>query len=304
MKIVITGATGHLGRVVIDALAQEAEHDLVAVSRDGAAVGAARGIRADLSQEACVDVLTRELGPSVALVHLGALHPPATASTTVDERCALLDTNVLGTMRVLDAARAAGGIRVVVYASTFEVYGAPRANPIDEAHRTYPLSDYGATKLSGEHHLAAFAYEEGGVRCVSLRMPAIYGPGEHTVRALPSFLARVAAGQAPVVYGDGADLRDQLHVRDAARAIADALQRGDGVFNVSDGQAHSVLEIAELAMRLGELDGAPEMRERVKERRDFHLDISRARASLGFSPQVTLEEGMREQLAWLREQRA
>ncbi|MCB9591398.1 MAG: NAD-dependent epimerase/dehydratase family protein [Sandaracinaceae bacterium] len=295
-KVVITGATGHLGRAVVAALAGPS---VIAVSRSGATVGHAPGLSCDVSEESSVAILRGVLGPDVVLVHLAAWHPPATASTTPEDRRRLLDTNVLGTMRVLDAARG-GNVARVVYASTFEVYGAPGEGAIDETHRTYPRTDYGATKLAGEHHLAAFAYEEGGVPTVSLRMPAIYGPGERTPRALPNFLAQVAMGERPVVFGDGEDLRDQLHVDDAARAVLCALERGEGVYQVADGQPHSILEIAQTAMRVAGIDGEPERQERVKERRDFHMDITKARAELGFEPQVTLEDGMREQLGWIR----
>ena len=285
MKVVVTGATGHLGRALCATLG-----DVVRVARGGE-------LALDLTSDACIEPLAAALGPDVALVHLAAWHPPATASTTPEDRTRLIETNVLGAMRALDAARQAGA-RCVVYASSFEVYGEPREATIDEAHRTYPLTDYGATKLSGEHHLAAFAYEEQ-VRTVSLRMPAIYGPGEITSRALPNFLKQVAAGERPVIFGDGLDQRDQLHVDDAARAIRCALERGEGVYNVADGEAHTIEEIATIACRLGELD-VPERRPREKPRRDFHMSIEKARAELGFSPEVSLEDGMRGQLAWLR----
>ena len=297
MKVVVTGATGHLGRAVVAALAG---HEVVAVSRSGEALGEVRGLACDLTAETAVAVLADELGPEVALVHLAAWHPPATAATSSADRRQLLETNVLGTMRLLDAAREAGGVRCVVYASTFEVYGDPRDAVIDERSRTYPTTDYGATKLAAEHHLAAFAYEEGGVRTVALRMPAIYGPGETTSRALPNFLAKVAARERPVIYGDGADERDQLHVRDAAAAIVCALERGEGVYCVADGERHSIDAIARTAMKVAGMDGEPKRAERQKPRRDFHMDIAKARAELGFRPEVTLEEGMAEQLEWLQ----
>ncbi len=296
MKVVVTGATGHLGRAVVEALA---EHEVVAVSRSGADVGHAVGLACDLTEESSVGTLGGALGAGVALVHLAAWHPPATASTSPGDRRRLLDTNVLGTMRALDAARS-GNASCVVYASSFEVYGIPRGVPIDETHRTYPTTDYGATKLSGEHHLAAFAYEEGGVRTVALRMPAIYGPGETTSRALPNFLRQVLDRARPVIHGDGEDLRDQLHVRDAARAVRRALERGDGAYQIADGEPHSIAQLARLAMKLGELEGEPRRQEREKPRRDYHMSIERARRELGFEPTVSLEEGMREELDWLR----
>lgn len=288
MKIVVTGATGHLGRALSLALR---DHDVVAASRTGA-------LAIDLTDDACVDALADALGPEVALVHLAAWHPPATASTSPADRRRLIDTNVLGTLRALDAGRIAG-VRSVVYASSFEVYGDPTTSIVAEAHRTYPRTDYGATKLSGEHHLAAFAYEQS-VRTVVLRMPAIYGPGETTSRALPNFLRQVARSERPVIFGDGLDQRDQLYVDDAASAIVAALDRGEGVYNIADGEAHTIEAIARMAMSVAALDGEPERRPREKARVDFHMSIDRARAELGFAPRVALEEGMRLQLASIR----
>ena len=308
MKIVVTGATGHLGRYVAHALGA-AGHEVVALSRSGATPEppfgsrAAPGLRSasvDLTREASVSALAEHLGRGVALVHLAAWHPPSTASTTADDRARLLEVNVMGTMRALDAARR--GVAAVVYASSFEVYGAPGAGAIDESARTAPLSDYGATKLAGEHHLSAFSQEEG-VRCVALRMPAVYGPGETTPRALPLFLRAAARGEPPTIFGDGADLRDQLHARDAAAAVALSIgSPASGVFNIADGEPHSIHELARLAIRVAGLAAPPASQPRQKPRLDYHMSIARARRELGFAPSVELEDGMREELVWLRSQ--
>jgi UDP-glucose 4-epimerase len=208
--------------------------------------------------------------------------------------------NVFGTMKVLEAARERRAM-CVVYASTFEVYGRPEANPIDEEHPTRPLSDYGATKLAGEDHLLAFAYEEK-TRVVALRMPAIYGPGEKTPRLLPSCLAKVARGERPVIEGDGGDLRDQLYIDDAALAVALALEKdaAHGIYNVADGKEHSVAEIAKTAIKVAGLAGEPDVKGRKKPRLDYHMSIAKAARELGFAAQVSLEEGMRRQLESLR----
>jgi nucleoside-diphosphate-sugar epimerase len=132
-------------------------------------------------------------------------------------------------------------------------------------------------------------------------MPAIYGPGETTPRALPNFLRAAAEGAAPTIFGDGEDLRDQIHARDAAAAVRLALGgTASGTFNVADGQRHSIAEIARLACGVAGLGVAPISRERQKPRRDFHMSTARAERTLGFAPAVRLEDGMREQLAWLR----
>jgi nucleoside-diphosphate-sugar epimerase len=310
MKIVITGATGHLGRYTVQRLVARG-HDVLALSRRGTApeptfgmdsTAAIRVAPFDVTRDADVERLAVHLGKDVVLVHLAAWHPPSTASTGASEREQLLETNVLGTLRVLDAARAQrGGVRAVIYASSFEVYGVPEEpGAVSERARLNPVSDYGASKLSGEDHLFAFAYEEQ-TRAVALRFPAVYGPGERTPRALPNFLRSVARAERPQIHGDGADLRDQIHVRDAALAIDCAIESAaSGIYNVADGEPHSIRELAETALRVAGMAGEPELLPRQKPRMDFHMNIDRARAELGFRPTVRLEDGMREQLEWLR----
>ncbi len=311
MKVVVTGATGHVGKWVIHLLAQRG-HEVVALSRGGQhpgapfgeqprMQGAVQGVALDITREEAVEILAPHLGPEVVLIHLAAWHPPATASTTVQDLHGLIEANVLGTMRVLDAARRVrAGVASVVYASTFEVYGEPQATPITEDHRTQPITDYGATKLSGEHHVAVFAQEER-CRTTALRMPAIYGPEEHTPRALPLMLQAVARGEVPTIFGNGEDLRDQLYVSDAAAAVvAAALGSASGVFNVADGESHSIRAIAECALELVGIAGGPHLQPRVKPQRNYHMNIDRARRELPFSPQMRLRDGMQRQLDWLR----
>lgn len=312
MKVVVTGATGHVGAALCQHLGSSG-WEVVAASRGGEQPKPAfealpergdvhvRALALDLASEAVVDVLAKELGPDVSLVHLAAWHPPATAASTPLDRDRLIEVNVMGTLRVLDAVRAASGARKVVYASTFEVYGIPEGpGAVSEEAATRPFSDYGATKLAGEDHLFAFTAEEG-VPTVALRMPAIYGPGERVSRALPNFLRSVARGERPKIYGDGGDLRDQLHAADAALGIECAL-RGSltGAFNLADGEAHSILALARAALSVAGLAGEPELLPAQKKRFDFHMSIDKIRRELGFEPRVRLEQGMAEQLRWLR----
>ena len=307
MKVVVTGATGHMGRYVVHELVR-AGFEVAAGSRSGASVEApygsavrpaARNFAVDISSESAVAALAAELNEGSALVHLAAWHPPATGATGPSERSALLETNVHGTLRALEAA--SGRASAVVYASTFEVYGVPEGEgAVTENARLNPITDYGATKLSGEDHLMAFAYEKR-TRVVALRLPAIYGPGEVTARALPNFLRQVARGERPTIQGDGADLRDQLHARDAARAVVSALRStASGIYNIADGNAHSIAELAREALTVSGLGGEPSFAPRVKARYDFHMNCDKARAELGFSAQISLRDGMREELEWLR----
>jgi nucleoside-diphosphate-sugar epimerase len=265
--------------------------------------GEVRPLALDVAAESAVDVLRAEVATDVAVVHLAAWHPPATAASTPGDRARLIAVNVMGTMRVLDAVRAAGGARIVVYASTFEVYGVPPdAAPVTEDSPTRPFSDYGATKLSGEDHLFAFAAEQG-ISAVALRLPAIYGPGERVSRALPNFLRAVARGERPKVYGTGLDRRDQLHAADAALGVECALVSvKSGVYNVADGEPHSVLDLARAALGVAERGDEPEHvpAQAQKPSFDFHMSIDKIRSQLGFDPRVRLADGMRQQLRWIR----
>jgi UDP-glucose 4-epimerase len=310
MKVVVTGATGHLGIYTVARLAQLG-HEVVAASRTGTLPAlpfgdldrpaSIRTLALDLRSDDAVERLRRELGAGVGLIHLAAWHPPATASTGSVERSLLLETNVRGTMRVLEAARQPVGACAVVYSSSFEVYAEPTsAGPIPEAGRLGPVTDYGATKLAGEDHLMSFGYEER-IRVLALRLPAIYGPGERTARALPNFLRAVSRGTRPTIFGDGSDLRDQIHVRDAADALVLGLtSAAHGALNVADGTPHSILELAQTAMQLAGMPGSPELCPRQKPRRDFHMSVDRARAELGVAPATPLYAGMAEELAWMR----
>lgn len=306
MKVLVTGASGHLGRYVVQRLSDEG-HEILAASRSGAIfppfsgrlAGNVQPIRLDLDDDqSVVAAKTAAWQELEGVVHLAAWHPPSTASTGPSDRQQLVSTNVFGTMRLLEAVR---GTKVtqVVYASSFEVYGSVTAIPVTEDARLEPLTDYGATKLAGEDHLLAFGYEES-IRVAILRFPAIYGPGEKTSRALPNFLASVARGEVPEIHGDGSDLRDQLHARDAARAISLALS-GDaaGIFNVADGQPHSIAELASLALRAAGMDRQAVFLPRQKELRNCHLSIDKARRELGFQPEEELLLGMQEELAWI-----
>ena len=128
MKAVVTGATGHVGRYAVDALVR-AGYEVVAVSRSGAApelpfgraerTAVARGLAVDVMQDSAVGLLAPELSSESVLIHLAAWHPEQTAMTGSAERRRLIESNVHGTLRVLEAARPAC-VSAVVYASTAE----------------------------------------------------------------------------------------------------------------------------------------------------------------------------------------
>jgi UDP-glucose 4-epimerase len=179
----------------------------------------------------------------------------------------------------------------LVYISSAAVYGEPQRLPIDENHPTRPLSPYGLSKLAGEQ--AAQMLAPGAA---ILRLFNVYGPGQTGPYAgvVSKFIERAKRGLPPVIYGDGTQTRDFIHVADVAQFVEIILDRGAaGVFNVGTGRAVSIRELAAVVMRLAGLGGEPLYGPpRAGDIKHSAADVSKARA-LGWEPRVPLEEGLR-----------
>jgi UDP-glucose 4-epimerase len=192
------------------------------------------------------------------------------------------------------------GPRHVVFGSTIDVYGRPRSMPLGEDHPTEPLTSYGVSKLLCERHLQEASAARGFVVTV-LRFAQVYGPGDRSGKAIPRFIGALLDGQSPVVYDDGSDLSDYVHVDDVAKAVVLALQRrSPGVFNISAGHAHSIAEVLHVLMGIHGAGVRPVYEPRRGEKFDFCLDISRARTNLGYAPEIPLHIGLRQQYEWTR----
>ncbi|MGH9867193.1 MAG: NAD-dependent epimerase/dehydratase family protein [Candidatus Polarisedimenticolia bacterium] len=305
--IAVTGFGGHLGQWVVARLTARG-HDVIGISRSPldrptiAGLTWARPVRpvsCDLSDPGSVATLADVLTPATALIHLAAFIPEDTGRGLPADAEATLAANVRGTVHLLAALNAVRP-ESLVYASTFEVYGAPRSLPIRESHPTEPLSYYGASKLAGESYVDLFGRTTGTPSC-SVRLPAVYGPGSRIRRALENFIAAAAAGRPMVIQGDGADLRELVFVEDAAEAIVSALERrARGPLNLGTGRGHSILEMAQAVKAAAGGHATLTHADRVKPRLDYALDIARARADLQWAPRTSLQDGIRAHLRWAR----
>lgn len=210
---------------------------------------------------------------------------------------------------VLEAARAAG-IKRVVFASTAAVYGNPATMPVSERTPIDCLSPYAKEKYNAEGLLRATASEHG-TEAVILRFFNVYGQGQDPTSAysgvVSKFMERVAQGLPPVMYGDGLQTRDFVHVNDAVAAISAGLTREvrPGLtVNIGSGKATSVVELARAIARLGgaalEPQSAPA---REGDVRHSVADIGLAKKELGYVPQTGLEEGVRQTWEWFRGRR-
>ena len=233
------------------------------------------------------DVRHMDLPPADAVVH-------AAAYISVDESWErpydYMWNNAAATARVAKQCAETGAR--LIYISSAAVYGEPQHLPIDESHSTRPLSPYGLSKLVGEQMTQMLA-----PGAAVLRLFNVYGPGQTGPYAgvIAKFVERAKRGLPPVIYGDGTQTRDFIHVADVARLVEVVLDRGvAGVYNVGTGRAVSIRELAAIVMRLAGLGGEPLYTPpRPGDIRHSAADITRAR-SLGWEPQIEIEEGLRE----------
>ena len=212
--------------------------------------------------------------------------------------------NVLGTLRVLEAARSHGA--QVVFSSTGgAIYGECEVPAVENAARE-PVSPYGTAKLAGEEYISAYN-RLYGTGHVSLRYGNVYGPrqdphGEAGVVAI--FLGALSRGEQAFVFGDGLQTRDYVYVGDVARATTAALGHEGGVFNVGTGHETSVLDLYALCARVAGSDAAAKHAPaRLGELQRSVLDPELAADELGFRAMVELEDGLQATWDWVREAR-
>jgi UDP-glucose 4-epimerase len=267
---------------------------------DQALAAGAELAEVDLRDADGVTALVERARPEVVF-HLGAQVDvrKSVAEPTFDSA-----VNVGGTVNVLKAAQVEG-VRRVVFASTGgAIYGEAQTIPAPEDHPVAPEAPYGLSKFCAENYCALFARLHG-LSTVSLRFGNVYGPrqdplGEAGVIAI--FCGRVLDGGRPVVFGDGLQTRDYVHVADVVSAnLLAAESDAGGAFNIGRGEEITVIDLVEALAPHAPNGFSPDFQpERTGEVRHIALDASRAREELGWEPRVGLEDGLEQTLGSLR----
>ncbi|MDQ4030074.1 MAG: NAD-dependent epimerase/dehydratase family protein [Actinomycetota bacterium] len=293
MRAIVTGGAGFIGSHLVDALVARGDEvtvvDNFASGRHENVNEAAKLRERDIREPFQVD--------ADVVFHFAA---QADVRVSVERPGYDADVNVVGTINVLEAARAASAN--VVFASTGGAIYGECERPASEDAKREPLAPYGTSKLCGEEYLATYN-RLYGTRHVSLRLGNVYGPrqdphGEAGVVAI--FLSRLRDGRPPRVFGNGEQVRDYVYVADVVRATLAAAERSGGVYNVGTGVATSVLELADLCRRVSGNEIAHELASaRPGELQRSVLDPSAAARELGWRPEVELEQGLRETWDWI-----
>lgn len=222
-----------------------------------------------------------------------------------------LDTNracVTGTLSVLDAARHAG-VKRVVYAASSSAYGNQPDMPKHEQQLPQVLSPYAAAKLAGELYCQAFA-STYGLETVRIRYFNVFGPRQDPnspySAVIPLFVSALLNGQQPVIFGDGEQSRDFTFVDNVVHAnlLASQAEGVSGqVFNAACGSSLNLIDLLKAICRQLDLPYDPKFEAaRVGDVKHSWADISAAERELGYSVQVSLEEGLRQTVDWYRKQ--
>lgn len=215
-----------------------------------------------------------------------------------------VQSNVVGTIMLLEGCRRKGVGRVVFISSGGVIYGVPKQVPIPETHPTEPLCSYGITKLAVEKYLALFNHLHG-IRYTVFRCANPYGERQNPEAkqgAVGVFLAKVAKGEGIVIWGDGEVVRDFFYISDLVAACLQAAggEGCDGVYNIGSGEGVSLNVLLDV---IKEVTGR-EVRVRYTPARKLDvpvnvLDISKAREGLGWRPTVGLREGIGNTWDWI-----
>jgi UDP-glucose 4-epimerase len=301
VRAIVTGGAGFIGSHVVDALLARGD-DVQVV--DNLATGSRENVPAGatLHERDIREPLDDLFSEAEAVFHLAA---QADVGTSVERPDYDAEVNVVGTIRVLEAARRAGA-RIVFTSTGGAIYG-DCERPAREDDERRPLAPYGTSKLAGEEYLATWnrLHGMGNVVC---RLANVYGP-----RQLPSleggvvaiFLDRMRDGQPTQIFGDGRQTRDFVFVGDVAAGLLAASERGDGVYNVGTGVKTSVLELHALCRRVSGRGAEPELADaRPGDLLRSVLDCSRADRDLGWKAGHDLESGLAQTWSWVKEQGA
>ena len=304
--VLVTGGAGFVGATLVRRLVASGYRVRVVDNLTTGDAAHLAGVDAELVKGDIrdADALDDALDGMDAIIHLAAA---GSVIASVQDPVANFEANVLGTFRVLDAARRSGVGRVV-QASTGGALIGDATPPVSERSLPKPISPYGASKLAGEGYAHAFA-KTYGLRTVAVRFGNVYGPWCARKRGVINvFFESLHSGAPMVIYGDGTASRDYVHVDDISKALQLALENehvpGGTVLHAASGVETTVTELAGLCRKAAGKPGhAIEYRPRRAGEvgRNF-ASYDLAKQLLGYQPTVSREAGIPRTWQWFREE--
>jgi len=297
MRVVVAGGAGFIGHNVVLYLFERGFDVVVVDSFERASpIGVRRleeiGVRIVRADVRNTGVISRIVGDADFVVHAAAY---VSVEESFEKPELYIENNVLSILSIARACLRAG--IPMIYLSSAAVYGEPIELPIRETHPTNPISPYGLSKLFGEQILDL--YSRYGLKSVILRLFNVYGPGQtgSYTGVITKFIMNALRREKLVIYGDGEQTRDFIHVKDVAKAIELAIERqvyGEKI-NIASGKPVTIKRLAEIIREIVCRECPIEYQPpRPGDIKHSYADISKAYKLLGFKPQIELEEGLKE----------
>ena len=321
MRILVTGGAGFIGSHLVERLLAEGHN--VAILDDFNDFYDPQIKRANISavaKEIAVHDVDLRDGAKVAglfgkekfdaIFHLAAR---AGVRPSIQQPQLYYDTNVAGTLHLLEAART-NGVERFIFASSSSVYGAAKKVPFsEEEHLTQTLSPYAATKISGEFLCSTYSHLYK-LRIVALRYFTVYGARQRPDLAIHQFTRRISAGESIDQFGDGTTRRDYTYIDDIIQGTMAALKydggqsRTGGLFDVFNLGESDTIQLKDLIAAIEKALGKKAKINRLPEQPgDMPLtcaDISKARKLLGYDPKTKFEDGLPKFVDWFLKSRS
>src|SRR6059036_850075 len=312
MRILVTGGAGFVGSHLVERLLA-AGHTVVILddfndfydpqTKHGNIAGLARDVtvyHVDLrDSESVRNLFHREKVDAIA--HLAAR---AGVRPSIQQPRLYYDTNITGTLHLLEAARVTG-VERFVFASSSSVYGASKRIPFSEdEHLTQTFSPYAATKIAGEFLCSTYSHLYN-LRVVALRYFTVYGPRQRPDLAIHQFTRRIYAGQPIDQFGDGTTRRDYTYIDDVIQGTMAALKYEGPLFDMFNLGESETIQLKDLIAAVeNALGKRAKINQLPQQAGDMPLtcaDISKARKSLGYNPKTPLSVGLQKFVAWFLE---
>lgn len=295
-KILISGSSGQIGSYLVEHFSKKYDVVGLDIKKCGIPEVDKITILGDIRDKNIVNKLIKDVD---AVIHTAA---QLNIKRSLENPILDADINIMGTLNLLDAARKNKNISKFVYLSSSVVYGNPEYLPIDENHPLNPVSAYGLSKLTGEKYCYLFD-KVFGLPVVCVRPFNVYGnredPKSPYVSIVSKFADMVRNNKPLIIYGDGKQMRDLVHVKDVASFIEIVLEGSETVeevYNLGSGKPVTVLEVAKLVLKMNGKDEKDniiyEKQEKGKIEHSY-ADIKKS-MKIGYKPQITIDKGIKD----------
>jgi len=299
MKVAILGASGFIGKNLARRLVRDGNQvtSFVRSRQTSSTVEFGNQFEFDFGDTA---TFSSELSDFDLVIHLvSSSNPASSRENPIGE----IQHNLVGTINLLKVLGKYSGVKLIFASSGGAVYGRPMHTPIAEEHATDPISPYGVTKLAIEKYLH-ISRLESGLDFRILRLSNPYGPLQVNNKGqglIPTVIEKILKGESVPVWGDGSNTRDYIYIDDVLEAFVKAVNYAGEVrtFNVGSGVGSSVLDIiSEVSGLIGKDAKLEFLPSRESDPPSNILDVSLARAELGWGTKIGLQEGLKNSIAW------